>query len=539
MEAPIPGRLIFLTGSRAGSAYDLGEDEVTLGRKADRTIAFASTEVLVSARHATLLYRDGEYVLRDDDSRNGTFVNAEPISGERVLEDGDLVQFGPGGPGARFVCGVAAETMQTLDPREFEKASEILELTRKRATQDADLYSTLTHRFTNTREMVAVAYRKSKVTTRALIAVAVMSLISIVAIVVWQEQSKASLELALAELSTTLATEQASRGALEQDIVTIRTRYDSLQDVVAEEQRKLAADPRIDAAQLRELSRGVALLVYSYGFARSGTTELLRYVTDANGDVVFSENAGQRVPSITFGGSGPAVRAEGTATGFLIDSTGYIVTNRHVAEPWARDEGMKVMQERGLNVSGRFIDLRAFFPPGDQAYPLVVESMSDDADVALLRVMGSSVPLPVLTLAPADNPIRPGDQFVLIGYPTGIHNLLFRAERGERGTIYQAAGDDSRRLAEELGRRKLIQPLITNGQISDATRAEVIHNASTTVGGSGGPLINLRQQVIAVHYASVLSPAAGDPFQTQRGVPVRFAWDLLPPALRRNVSVDP
>jgi hypothetical protein len=129
---------------------------------------------------------------------------------------------------------------------------------------------------------------------------------------------------------------------------------------------------------------------------------------------------------------------------------------------------------------------------------------------------------------------------LLIGYPTGVHNLLFRVSREDRADILSTAGDDARRLAEELANRRLIQPLITNGSISDTTGTEVIHTAATTVGGSGGPLIDGQQRVVAIHYASVRSPAPGDPFQTQRGVPIRFAWSILPPSVRlRLVPEEP
>ncbi len=125
---------------------------------------------------------------------------------------------------------------------------------------------------------------------------------------------------------------------------------------------------------------------------------------------------------------------------------------------------------------------------------------------------------------------------MFIGYPTGVHNLLFRVADDERAEILRKTGEDSRGLAVELASRGLIQPLILNGSVSDATGTEVIHTAATTVGGSGGPLINLRQLVVAVHYASVNSPSPGDPFRTQRGVPIRYGWSILPLTVRRNLA---
>jgi S1-C subfamily serine protease len=192
------------------------------------------------------------------------------------------------------------------------------------------------------------------------------------------------------------------------------------------------------------------------------------------------------------------------------------------------------LRSRGHNVEGRFIDLRAYFPPGGRSYPLIVEGISTLADVAVAQIVGPTPRSAVLPLSGVAATAGPGDQLVLIAYPTGLHNLLYRVDRAQREAILHTAGSDARMLAAELASRRLIQPLITNGSISDTTGLEVIHTAAATVGASGGPLIDLRREVVAIHYASVRSQAPGDPFQTQRGIPIRYAWEILPAAIRRT-----
>ena len=95
-------RLVFLNGTRAGAALNLPETPVTIGRNPGRTVVYAADETRVSADHATIEFKDGHYVLRDDGSKNGTLVNSWAVT-ERVLEHGDIIQFGEGGPSARFV----------------------------------------------------------------------------------------------------------------------------------------------------------------------------------------------------------------------------------------------------------------------------------------------------------------------------------------------------------------------------------------------------------------------------------------------------
>ena len=148
--------------------------------------------------------------------------------------------------------------------------------------------------------------------------------------------------------------------------------------------------------------------------------------------------------------------------------------------------------------------------------------------------------IPVLPLASPSAVAQPGQQVVFIGYPTGIHNLMFRVSREERADIVATVGEDSppTQLAEELARRELIQPLVVSGSVSDTTSSEVIHTAETTGGGSGGPIIGPGLKVLAIHYAFVQSPIQGDPFRTQRSVKVRFAWNLLPEIVRSRLSTS-
>ncbi len=528
-------QLIFITGSKAGTAVDLGNQTATLGRGGDRTVVFAANEVLVSAHHATIQFEHGSYVLRDDGSRNGTFVNAQRVS-EHRLQHGDLVQLGAGGPAARFTIATEHQTTQTLDPEEMRRAFELIELTKRRVTEPSTAADPELD-IATTRELATMTYRRSVRRGRELVVLAAMVVIAIVAVVMWQQRSRERLERSLADLSIALATERESRSVLEETLASVGARYDSLAVAVDRAQRSVARDPRLDLNAIRSVAQGVALIVFSYGYGQGD--QLLRYAINARGDAVTRPGPrGEPIPAVTLGGRGPAVQHQGTATGFLIDSTGWMLTNRHVARPWEQDPDLDQIRSAGFEVTGRILDLRVFFPPGDRSAPVVVEAVSDEADVALLRILGTVPRAPIVPLAPPTATARPGDPLVFIGYPTGPFNLLFRVNSADRGAILAQVGNDQRRLIEELARRRLIQPLIQNGSVSDTTSTEVIHSATTTVGGSGGPLIDAQLGVIAVHYAFVRSPTPGDPFRTQRGVPIRYAWRILPRSVRSGLTAS-
>ena len=75
--------------------YPLDKLEISIGRAPNSDILL-SKDKLTSRRHATVRYENGNYVLRDERSANGTFVNGQQIEEmvPRVLEEGDHVGIG-------------------------------------------------------------------------------------------------------------------------------------------------------------------------------------------------------------------------------------------------------------------------------------------------------------------------------------------------------------------------------------------------------------------------------------------------------------
>jgi len=67
----------------------------TIGRGAENSLCVQST--VVSRSHAELIRVGANYLLRDLGSTNGSFVNGDRVT-ERMLNDGDTLRFGSGGP---------------------------------------------------------------------------------------------------------------------------------------------------------------------------------------------------------------------------------------------------------------------------------------------------------------------------------------------------------------------------------------------------------------------------------------------------------
>jgi pSer/pThr/pTyr-binding forkhead associated (FHA) protein len=78
-------------GGRAGEAFPLDGDRMTVGRRPDSHVFL--DDITVSRDHAVLVRRGDDYYLDDCGSLNGTYVNRSRIESHR-LSDGDELQVG-------------------------------------------------------------------------------------------------------------------------------------------------------------------------------------------------------------------------------------------------------------------------------------------------------------------------------------------------------------------------------------------------------------------------------------------------------------
>lgn len=84
--------LTIITGPDKGQIFRSKDDESVIGRDTDVRISLSDRSA--SRRHARILRKDRGYELEDLGSGNGTFVNAERVTGAKALFEGDLVMIG-------------------------------------------------------------------------------------------------------------------------------------------------------------------------------------------------------------------------------------------------------------------------------------------------------------------------------------------------------------------------------------------------------------------------------------------------------------
>jgi len=519
----LPARVRFrhLSGPRSGEV-----DEVALpavlgsGPEADVLVPGCA------ARHAVVFERDGEIVLQAANEETETRLDGEAVR-DAVLREGDVLELGREGPRLRLEAGgEPGEEMLKAPPWERARG-----------------------RLASLGALVASAYARVSPPVRAVVAV---GLVLVVAATGWSQLQARRLQLEVERLREALrqaevdrerfaarvaderAKADADRAALASKVEDLRRQeqalHDQLSDAANAEARALRAELQATRDRLatleseraagervvREFGPSVCLVQGAYSFQDEGGRPL-RLRLDENGAPAKDADGN---PVADPEGAGPVYAVEYVGTGFLVDRRGLLLTNHHVAEPWWNDSDAKSFAERGF--SPRLTTLRAFFPQQKEPVALTPVAVARSADVALLRCELRGRRLPALPLDRSGRGAVTGQPVVLVGYPAGIEAMLAKADASVAQAVLESAGTDTGRIAEALAARGLVRPSTTQGHIVDVTETDVVFDAPTTQGGSGGPLLNRDGVVIGVSYA-VLSRFAGNSF----AVPIRKALPLL------------
>jgi DNA-binding response OmpR family regulator/S1-C subfamily serine protease len=270
---------------------------------------------------------------------------------------------------------------------------------------------------------------------------------------------------------------------------------------------------------IRAYAPSVCLLHVSVSFVDRASGRPLRYGgINPDGEPLHDSDGN---PVYTLEGRAPEVRADFFGTGFIAGE-GRILTNHHVAQPWWKNDELASVASQGLSPS--IAELTAYFPEAKAGIPVTVSEISDQADLAVLKGDLSGLKKPILKMDARKEAAISGQPLLSLGYATGISAILARAGEDAVDDIAKATGGKPDEVLNELVRRKLIRPLVTQGHIGDVLPDKIVYDAQTTSGGSGGPLINRDGEVIGVTFA-VVKGFGGSNF----GVPIRFAQPLLKP----------
>jgi DNA-binding response OmpR family regulator/S1-C subfamily serine protease len=281
--------------------------------------------------------------------------------------------------------------------------------------------------------------------------------------------------------------------------------------------QRLEDESSLAAKIIRDYAPSVCLIYVSVAFRDTATGRSLRYATTSEGD--FTQDLLAK-PQATLEGSGPEFRMDVLGTGFLVGKDGRILTNRHVVQPWWHNDDLADLTKKGLQPV--VAEMRAYFPGSSQSYPLSPVHISRQADLALVSSPAEPLNRKTLALDGSARATVRGEPIVLMGYATGLDAVLARLDNSTLRDIVSEGRGNSREILDRLAERKLIRPLITQGHLGDVLPDQIVYDAQTAAGGSGGPVFNREGKVIGVNHA-IIEGFGG----SNLGVPARFAEPLL------------
>ena len=88
----VPSALVVTQGALSGTTVRLGEAPVTLGRSQDSTIVL--DDDYVSSRHARFFPRDGQWLVEDLGSTNGTYLDRTKVTSPTPVKIGVPIRIG-------------------------------------------------------------------------------------------------------------------------------------------------------------------------------------------------------------------------------------------------------------------------------------------------------------------------------------------------------------------------------------------------------------------------------------------------------------
>jgi DNA-binding response OmpR family regulator/S1-C subfamily serine protease len=281
---------------------------------------------------------------------------------------------------------------------------------------------------------------------------------------------------------------------------------------------KIEGESRIAQGIIKSYSRSVCLLHVSVAFRDKTNGQRVHYAGMNQKGEPIQDSDGN--PVLSLEGRGPEVRADFFGSAFLVSSDGLMLTNRHVVQPWWKNDELAGITDEGMEAI--LADVECFCPDGQRPLRSSVDKISDEADLATVKVALDDPKRVPLALDGRKDGAVSGTPVVLMGYPTGLDAILARTDDDTMQKIVATSGGSAGAIMSALAGKKLIRPITTQGHLGDILPDRLVYDAQTTSGGSGGPLFNEFGKVIGVNYA-ILRGFAGSNF----GIPIRYAEPLL------------
>src|SRR6201981_2855446 len=165
--------------------------------------------------------------------------------------------------------------------------------------------------------------------------------------------------------------------------------------------------------------QSVCLLHVSVAFSQKQSGRRLRYAGLNPQGEPLQDSGGN--PILTLEGRGPEVKFDIFGTGFLVAAGGRGLTNRHVAEPWWKNDELNEQTSKGFQPQISLI--RAYFPGDPRAFHAEIQEISKDTDLATMHVDVQDLKRSVLSVDASKAEAKRGGRGGGVGGGGGVSRL--------------------------------------------------------------------------------------------------------------------
>lgn len=529
-----------ISGTKANQVeeFDFGKPDLTIGRATGSDIAYdPDNEVIVSREHGKIVKLSDDppkFEIRDNNSRNGIFVNKNRVKGSVPLQVGDEVQLGMNGPVFTFDINPR--------PQDLMAATRMVEIpTSIKATTESALEPLAPA------EVAKVGLGKQTV-ERMLVA----------------ERKKSSSKMAIVLIGILVAL-GALVYAFKDKLFKGNTTIVNVQDSTNKNKKSPEMISKENEDRVVQIEFGWQIYdantsdelwhVYVPVKGEDGKTNYLAaYIENGNGVEPYLDIKRNVQMGVQIGIAGAS------GSGFVVSEDGFILTNRHVGASWntrynfpqyafpgvlIRNNkivpGVSIMPQQVAGyvpanatmiggrpagqgaVKGRNTYMNVVFANTVLRRPAVSVTPSDEHDVAMLKI---DIPESLSKVSMKDryDDIKPGQVVTVMGYP-GVAPEEY---------VVRKSNDP---FNPQTQFTTMPTPTVTTGNIGRVIPASSDKNLTysgfgdsyqltinaTGSGNSGGPMFDEEGNVVGIYYAGASGGGANISF----AVPIKYGLELM------------